>query len=75
MWMSPGAGTIFVPDLDEMKKSWRSASSSQKAVRVGLVAALLGTAGYLYVSGRRTASPAPPKGASRTVSSDRGQYR
>lgn len=69
MMLGPGfAGAgLPIPDFDEMRKSWRRASSSQKAVRVGLVGGLVGTAIYLFVSGRRAAPQASSRG--------RGGYR
>jgi len=62
------------PDFDEMRRSWRRASSSQKAVRVGLVGGLVGTAIYLYLSGRGGDTFEAPL-APQTSSQGRGRYR
>lgn len=48
------------PDFDEMRKSWRRASASQKFFRVGLVGGLVGSFVYFLATGRRAQPNALP---------------
>lgn len=62
----------------DWKKSWRSTTTPQKLVQLGLVGGLIGTAiYYLYVDSQRAAPGAPPQTPPvRTASApDRGTYR
>jgi hypothetical protein len=78
--MLPLAGTLPDP-VTPIARAWRKATTSQKFVQVGLVGGLVGSAIYLYVSGRR-GTPRPPEmpaepveRPSRTAARDRGTYR
>ena len=72
----------LAPDFDAMKKSWRQASSSQKAVRIGIVGGFLGGLVYLLTTGRHPSPPPPgselpPEPVERDPSAPptRGRYR
>jgi hypothetical protein len=59
----------------DWKKSWRSTTTPQKIVRLGLVGGLVGTAIYLYVTGRRSVPSASPPPPTLARTADRGTYR
>jgi len=77
------------PDFDQMRKSWRRATASQKFTRVGLIGGAVGGLIYLFTTGR-SSRPSPELPAEftapvpreppatpveRPVSSGRGTYR
>ena len=78
MWNPYGGLGLLMPDFDEMKKSWRKATTSQKVARVGIVGSLIGAIVYAIVSTPRPSpqSGLPPEPVERApAGSGRGHYR